>query len=395
VRRGTRKITASSERSTTAQLRELLRAKSAELNHNALSTDGAISPEELASLERISKAVHLSDELASPPSRWWRVAALVFALVLVSLLFLVRVPETEVTMDVEASEVSFILATEKPVIGRAGMTQLGVSGLDVVRVSPDAFPELSVPHDDAVAAMMRLTVLADGVPKGAINTATLIPPPETRVWLRHMDFLRSYRLSLKPARKGTRIALQADVRGSVAIAAPGRLEKARRLDFGKSGATLQFESTGDMLDVDFVLANTADVQFYAQIPVTTLELLRIEEFALPQKSLVAPLSTVLSGVIYFDSLNGERYQLRTGEHIRFSASKGRIESLRLLDDRIAFKFRGRVGGMRVGQEEVSRNLMPNLLQWLKARQPVSLVWGATIFVYGLIVSALGWYRKSS
>jgi len=39
--------------------------------------------------------------------------------------------------------------------------------------------------------------------------------------------------------------------------------------------------------------------------------------------------------------------------------------------------------------------MPNLLQWLKARQPVSLVWGATIFVYGLIVSALGWYRKSS
>ena len=157
---------------------------------------------------------------------------------------------------------------------------------------------------------------------------------------------------------------------------------------------MHFESLGEIMDVDFVLADASQLQFYAQLPVESLDLSSIEEFATPQKSLVAPMSTLLSGVLYFDSLDGERHPLRNGEQIRFTVAQGRLESLRLLDDRIAFKFRGRINALSVGDEEARRNLMPSLLQWLRARQPLSLIWGAAIFVYGLLLTVLRWYRSS-
>jgi hypothetical protein len=209
-----------------------------------------------------------------------------------------------------------------------------------------------------------------------------------------MGLARTYRLSLKNRKAGTPIAFEADVRGLLSIAAPGVLDAPQRHDFGKTGASIRFESRGDTTDVDLVLAEAAALPFYAQIPVDALALTRLEEFALPHKSVVAPLSTVLGGSIFFDSLDGARHPLRAGEHLRLEVAEGRIESLRLLDDRIALKFRGSVSAVATGGEDIGRDLMPSLLQWLKARQPLSLVWGATIFLYGLIVSATRWYRRS-
>jgi len=72
-----------------------------------------------------------------------------------------------------------------------------------------------------------------------------------------------------------------------------------------------------------------------------------------------------------------------------------IESLKLEGDRITFKFHGQVSGMQTGEEGASRNLMPNLLEWLKARQPLSLVWGSSLFIYALIISTLRWYRSGT
>ncbi|KWT74717.1 MULTISPECIES: hypothetical protein [unclassified Variovorax] len=376
----------------TVRLRELLRARSEALNHKAVESGGNVDAEELASLDRLSKALRIAEEGSAAPGRWWHAAALLLALGAVSVLFLVRVPNTRVTIEIEASAVEFALAREHPVIGRAAVTQLGVSGVDAVRISPDVLPQLTA--QKAGTSALRLAVpLAPGQ-GGAINTAALVPPAGTLISLRHMGFARTYRLSLKNRRAGTPIAFEADVRGLLSVAAPGVLDAPLRHDFGKSGASIRFESRGDTTDVDLVLAEAGALPFYAQIPVDALALTRLEEFALPHKSVVAPLSTVLGGSIFFESLDGARHPLRAGEHLRLEVAEGRIESLRLLDDRIALKFRGSVSAVATGEEDIGRDLMPSLLQWLKARQPLSLVWGATIFLYGLIVSATRWYRRT-
>ena len=336
--------------------------------------------------------MRIAGELKPTASRWPPALALLVALLIVSLLLLIRVPETEITLEAAVTDISFTLPAEKPVIGRSGVARLGVSGLSDLKISPDVLADLAGTQHDNRAKTFRLTVSSNTLSAGSINTAALIPPSGTKVWLSHTGVPRSYRLSLKPPKKG-RVTLNADVRGELEVAAPGFLDGVKNCDFGKSGATLEFGSDNDILDVDFVLNENSDLQFYTQVPIENLSFSRIEEFATPDKSLINPISTILSGTLYLESLNGEKRELRPGEPIRLNGLTGRIETLKLEGNRISFKIRGRVSGVKVGDEGVGRNLMPNLLQWLAARQPLSLLWGATIFVYGVIGSIVHWYRR--
>jgi hypothetical protein len=376
------------------ELRKLLQHKLAELNANALEANGEIPAERLASLERISKALHLADDLKPPPKRWPSALALLLALALVSVLLLLRVPETGITLEVSVSEVGFVLAAEKPLIGRASVSQLGVSGLRAVHISPDLIQELSAAQQDKQINALRVTAAqSNGISAGAINIAAFIPPAGSRAWLGYMGLPRTYRLALKAPPNGPNITLHADAQGAIEIAAPGVLQKARQCDFNKSGAIFEFESGPEIIDVDLVLSKAAGSPFYTQVPIESLSLLRVEEFNTSRKTLVEPMSTVLGGTLYLESLNAEKHELRPGEHLQFLSARGRIESLELLDDHVTFKFRGRVKGMTVGQDELTRNLMPTLLKWLKENQPLSLLWASTLFTYTLIITVLRWHRR--
>jgi hypothetical protein len=73
------------------------------------------------------------------------------------------------------------------------------------------------------------------------------------------------------------------------------------------------------------------------------------------------------------------------------SSQGEIESLELKDD-IAVRFRGRVKGIVSGPADIHQDLMPTWLEWLKARQGLSLFWGSAIYLFGLVVGILRWLR---
>ena len=385
-KRACKDVNASSE-----HLRDLLRKKLGELNQNTLGKAGEVSEGQLASIERLSRAVRLNDELKAPPSRWSPVIAVMAALLVMSLLMLIHVRETEISLEAAVTDINFTLRAEKPILGHSAISQLGISGLENFKISPETIAEFS--GNQGNIRTMRLAATTNSISSGVINMATLIPPRSTKVWFACAGAPRTYRLSLKPPRRGTNVTLNLEAQGEVEIAAPDVLPGTRKFDFGKSGATIAFGSSDGILDVDLVLKESSDLQFYSQVPVEGLDLFRVEEFSIPGKSLVNSISTILNGALYLDSLNGEKRELRSGEQLRFSTSIGRMESLKLEDGKIMFKFHGRVSGMKIGEEGVSRNLMPNLLEWLKARQPLSLLWGGTIFLYGIIISALHWFRK--
>lgn len=374
------------------ELRKVLRARLETATRSALKTKGEIPADELASLERISRALALSDGLKPSPRRWVPAAALLIALSLVSALMMIRVSETEITLEADVSEVAFTLAAEKTLLSRVEVGELTVSGIGALRVSPDTIASLSSPSSDDEARTVR--IIATNT-TGGISIAPLSPPAGTTARLSQPGPPRHHRLSISAPAKGTGISLRTDVRGEVILTTQGLPNKATPYNFGKSGATFDFEAHNDVMDADFVQKEAEDLTFYAQVPVETLVLSRIEEINSPQKSLVSPISSIKSGTLHLESLNGEKLELRTGELLRFTSSKGRIEQLKLQTGSIAFKFRGTVSGMKAGEDDTARDLMPTWLDWLKARQPLSLLWGTTVFVYGLIVSAASWYRKDS
>lgn len=99
-------------------------------------------------------------------------------------------------------------------------------------------------------------------------------------------------------------------------------------------------------------------------------------------------------MLYFQSLNGKERSLRPGEKIRFEQVRGEIRTLRLDDNQIALKFHGHVQGMSTGSPENRSSLMPTCLEWLSARHSLSLFWGTTLYLFGLITGILRWWRKS-
>jgi hypothetical protein len=128
-----------------------------------------------------------------------------------------------------------------------------------------------------------------------------------------------------------------------------------------------------------------------QLQVGDLSVLRIDQFFGPGRTLVTRLSTILSGTLFFESLNGEERHLHGGEELQFERSTGELRTLELEADRIAWKFHGRVRGMTTGTGEGRRSLMPTCLEWLRARHGLTLLWGTSVYVFALIAGALRWW----
>ena len=135
--------------------------------------------------------------------------------------------------------------------------------------------------------------------------------------------------------------------------------------------------------------------FSIQIPADSLSLFNVDEHTGSDNTIVRHLSTILSGTLYFESLGGKEKKLRPGQEIRFESSKGIIRTLDLKDDHIAFAFHGSVKGMTTGGDNNSVSLMPTYLEWLSARHGLSLLWGTTLYLFGIILGVMRWWRASS
>jgi hypothetical protein len=140
-------------------------------------------------------------------------------------------------------------------------------------------------------------------------------------------------------------------------------------------------------------AGTGSV-FSPQLSVSRLALSRIDELQSLDGSTAHTVSTILSGTLYLESLNGEPRKLRPRELLQFDEVRGVIRTLQLEGGHVALAFRGKVRGMRSGWGENPVSLMPTWLAWLQARHGLSLLWGTTLYFFGLILAVLKWWRVS-
>lgn len=341
------------------ELRDVLQRKVREAARDAAAHDGAVPPEQLDALNRLARLVEVRDRTLPPPSARWRIAAILGAtLLIVSLLLFLRVRETQVEIQAVVSEVGFELARPQVVTGTTTLRELGASGLrgdEVMRlIALDAGTVTLHPLD--LAAGVEVRIDAEGSPS-------------------------RFRLLLRRAKK----VLRATVHGPVQI-------DTRTETFAMPRA-LPIEA--DPGEVTLDLHPIKEPTFSPQLFVRKLALWRVDEFDAPEGTTAQAVSTILSGTVYFESLNGEARPLRPRELLRFDEIRGVIRTLELEDGRIALAFRGNVRGMHSGWSGDPVDLMPTWLAWLKARHGLSLLWGTTLYLFGLAAAILRWWKGPS
>jgi hypothetical protein len=373
-------------------LRQLLRDRTSAAVEKAVRSGGEIAEDEVAALGRLARLVeHRKAAEPAPPRRPWLLVVLCAStLVIASALLFARVPETEVELEIGATEVSFSLPSQQVLFENMSLSSIGASGLGRVTL-PEAANgepgETDAPGPDDDAAV-RLEAVTDGARKGTIGISAIVPGAGTDVWLRRADQPGQYRLSLRNA-KGP---IQVDVQGPLRIAATGT--PARTVDLLSPRAVV-LEPGPPVVDLDLTFVDLAAVAMTSQVPIERLALRRVDEFGDRGLSIVRTVSTIVSGMLFFESLNSLQRPLRSGEALRFERSSGEMRTVRLGPDHLTLNFHGRVAGMKTGSDENPRSLMPTWLDWLRARHGLSLLWGTSVYLIGIGFAVVKWFRGPS
>lgn len=398
-------------KTTGNQLRDLLCKQVQEASDEVDRSGGQVSVEQVETLGRLARLVEIYQAAKPPPThqRWPFIVALGITFLIVGILLFARISETEIELDLAVTEMSFVLPTQQVLTDTIELSALGVSGLRKIKI------EIPSTHNHKAPTLksfdgVRLSVNSDGKRQGNINLASSMLPAKTHVWVRFTELSHQYRVSLKgttselqddvngPVQIGVWkprpapeiFRLQADVNGSVQVGfSGGGIEQ---LDFLTPHAVL-IQAGSDEIDLDLTFLDPSKSKFSSQLAANDLSFFRIDEFFKTNRSIVRRVSTILSGSIYFVELNDKEHKLRPGEMIHFEHSEGEFRALRLQDDRIESKFHGYVRGLSVGSDKSRRSLMPTWLEFLHARHRLSLFLGTSLTLFGLIASALRFWRK--
>ena len=365
-------------------LRHLVQAKARALADESVRSGGDVAEEKLVRLARLARLAELLNDANPPPARrrWPIAVAFVVTLAIASVLLFARVSRTELRVDLVLSEVAFVLASPQVLANAVSLSALGMSGLERLEL-PDAAGQQPI-----TASAVRLVSGVSGGRIGTLDVGTVVLPAGTRVGLAYAGAPKQFRLSLTPP-PGERLSLQADVHGPVQITVPPA--RAQTIDFATPKAA-HFDSGDQDLDLDLTFAAVPSDPFSPNLRIKRLSCARVETFAEPERTLSRRVSTIESGVLYFESLNGQRLDLRSGEWIELAESLGEIRRLELRDTAIEVSFSGDVSGLRGGSEAGPRDLMPSYLQSLKENHALSLLWGTTGYLLALTLSLLRWWK---
>jgi len=323
-------------------------------------------------------------QVVAQPNRWIPALVFVATLIVASVLLFVRVSSTTIELAGSFSGLGFVSAREQPLGRPLRVVTLGVSGARDVRL-PD---EVS---SSAGSGAVRVAVddTASAMRAGSIVVDRIMIPEGARVWVSRTEVPRQYRLSLR-APSTTPIEVHADLTGALAFALAGAPRTAVALAAPRE---LDFRTADGSLDLDLTLAPGGPAPRWEQLEVRDLRLHRVDDEQGAPRPLARPVSTIQSGSLYFEALGGTERKLRPGELLRFGATSGTILTLDLRDDGIAATFQGDVREMRSGSGDEPRSLMPTLLEWLRKRQGLSLLWGTALYLSGIALTLRKWWRK--
>jgi len=381
-------VTTTEPRAADATLEDLLARRIEATRASLLAGDGRVDTADIQEIEHLARFVALRKDAqpAKPQHHLLAVALLVTTLVAVSLLMYATLPATEVEVFAATSQVGFRVAAPQSFSDGVEVRDLLLTCACDIRIPSTPGKPSRVLTTSGADAVVRLTAAGEGERKGSITIAPIALQPGAQVRLRHRGTPGAYALSIESAG----LLLRVNVYGTIDLAIPGELPS--EVDFVVPKA-MQVSTGGKALALDLQATNHKDLGLVPQLLVDELSFLRIDEPASPGQP-VRRVSTLHGGTLYWEALNGEERTLRPSEQIAFDEVRGEIVAVDLKDTDMALRFHGEVGAVTAGWGQNRRSLMPTWLEWLRARHGLSLLWGSTVYIVGLLMGALRWFKVS-
>ena len=342
---------------------------------------GTVPSDSLANVQRLAELAKLQRDLepVRHVNRWAGSAMFAVTIALVSVLLLAHVRESEIELDLVVSELRFQVDSRQQLTDTLQVAALGASGLSQVAL-PGLDESGTIP-----ASSVRLSAADCGAAAGTISLEPIVAAAHSEMTLRLGDVPGELRLSMSHLDE----LLRADVSGTIRAAVP---RFAQKVITAATPQPIVLTPGSAQVDLDLAPLNSGPGLFAPGLDVTELGLMRIDEVTGGDRTAVRAVSTVQSGSVYLEELGGRELRLRAHEGLRFGLARGEIRSIGVKDGALALNFHGRVRGMASGPLDHPRNLMPRWLDWLRENQPLSLLWGSAVYLFGLSTAVRQWWK---
>jgi hypothetical protein len=299
--------------------------------------------------------------------------------VIATVLLTRRIPETDVQLTADVRELGFRVATEQPLTEPVVLSSLAVSGLRKIQL-----PALARSDSDAIEApSIEFTALDSGT----ISLAPVTLPAGSRAWITKTGSANTYRLTLDSSAATIRVAVDGNVRSTA------RGMATRLIRYVPPQRFRLFPNPREAVELDLrqssVSHDGATDEIMSDLPISALSLSHIEHFTFGDQSLARSVSSIAKGTLYLESLDGRPRSLRPSETLQIAVSRGDLLGLEVGRATISFIFQGRVSDLRIGAGESTRDLMPTLLDWLRYRHSVWLLWGTGVYLLTLYGTVRG------
>lgn len=356
--------------------RQALAARVERLIADAQTQDGAVPQEHAEQAQRLAGLLDLADRLRprAPRQRWPMALAFALTLAVVSALLLVHMPRADIEFDGVVSEFSFRLPVDHAISESAPLRSMGVAGAEAVEGADAATTQA------LAGGSLRLATTAACA--GSITLDGIVLPRGAMVLVHSLG-------------KGGRAHLTLNAPGAtLQLTLDGCVQTGGSLQKGAT-RSLQLRLGRDDTDLELELEPPGRAfEFAPLLRATALTLGRVEQVAMADATLVRELSTLVSGSLFYSSLDGLERKLRHGQPLRFSSTSGELRSIEFELGKIHLRYHGDVQGMSTGPTTDPRSLMPTLLEWLRANHSLSLLWGTALYLFGLLGGLLRWWRPS-
>jgi hypothetical protein len=369
------------------QLRELLQRKTEAVSELAVREQGNVPAEVFHNLSRLKQLVELHEPVTppSPLKRWLLPAILLITLLVTSALLFVHLSAARVDLDITAATVAFTLDQPQDLASNIRVLSISASGLQ--RIDTSGFNSVDRADTANPGATDSIRVSLAGDRKGAITLEEIRLPAKTRVTLEALEGSNRYRVAWKLPKDEHSKPLNVSMLGEVEMGLSASPPQLSRLS---TPTGLELVPGSDVV-LDLELMGNSGLPMEASLPASGLSFSTVHE-SVGAESSARLISTIRSGAVFIQSLNGQKYDLRAGERLRFSDSIGEIQKAQLSSAGISVQYEGEVWGMSAGSKEFPTSLMPSLLEWLRARHGLSLLWGSTLYLAGILTAVLRWFR---
>ena len=294
----------------------------------------------------------------NPPTLIYKIlgyAVLMVIIIIIGLTALLRIPETMIRMEIEATDLRFQSTDHQDLFGLLTLPEFKIAGVKLLQIprsqtSPTTNFDSSAPEGLIVA--VQDTKFSPSI--AAVSLESLPLKDGAKVRFSVMPDKTGLTVSLEKGPFDFQVNLQGEVNFSLFQASPGRLTfpapRPLRITTVTNGVTIYLSPK-----------NNGQSLIPAPLSIRELAFYQYEErYSGPEiKGYKKP--TVISGnLIVQGSLTADR-SLDKHSDIRLRLKKGRIDSIRFLDDRLQIIFHGTVRKLELCQQHCD-NLMPTYLE---------------------------------